>query len=143
MSSILFKTTLKGISKMEAMVERAKTILGWIDARKKRCEITKCVFSITTPKINNIYNDKTIKKIEEMLKRNNVNSGCFDTISSSWNLNRDWVVTDEIDCIVEYCGVYPVNWCINDVVELERMETEGEIIILVDWIVDGEYVPNH
>lgn len=128
---------------METKIEMAKTIQGWIDARKERGEIYRCVFSITTPKITNFYDDETIAKINKMLKRNNVNSDRFDTRSSSWNLNREWIVTDEMDCIVEYCGVYPINWDINDVVELERMETEGEIVVLVDWIVDGKYIPNH
>ena len=51
--------------------------------------------------------------------------------------------TGDIDCIVEFCGVYPIDWDIDDVVEFERMETEGEIIAMVDWIEDGEHIPNH
>ena len=38
---------------------------------------------------------------------------------------------------------YPINWSIDDVAEFERMETEGEIIVLVDWIEDGRHIPNH
>lgn len=48
-----------------------------------------------------------------------------------------------MDCIVEFCGVYPVDWNIDDVVDFERMETEGEIVVTVGWIEDGKYIPNH
>lgn len=112
-------------------------IRKWIDARKERGEITKCMFYITVPKNTDLYNNETIKKIEGILDKNHVSYGRFDTVCGAWNLNRDWIETGEMDCIVEFCGVYPVDWDIDDVVEFERMETEGEIIAMVDWIEDG------
>lgn len=125
------------------MEKRAETIREWIEARKERGEITKCMFYITVPKRTNLIKDETIKKIEGILVKNNIAHGHVDTVCGAWNLNRDWIETGEIDCIVEYCGVYPVNWDIDDVVEFERMECDGEIIVLVDWIVDGKHIPNN
>ena len=37
--------------------------------------------------------------------------------------------------------MYPVGWDMDDVAECERMETEGEIIVSVDWIEDGKHIP--
>lgn len=125
------------------MTERAKTIREWIAARKERNEITKCMFYITVPKNTDIYRDETIRKIEDILDRNRISHGYFDTICGAWNLNRDWIETGEMNCIVEFCGVYPVDWDIDDVVEFERMENEGEIVALVYWIEDGKHIPNH
>lgn len=125
------------------MEKREKIIQTWIDARKECGEITKCMFYITVPKVTDIYKDETIKKVEDILDRNKVSHGAVDTVCGAWNLNRDWIETGEIDCIVEFCGVYPVDWEISDVAELERMECDGEIIVQVDWIMDGKHIPNH
>ena len=125
------------------MRKRTEVIQEWIDARKERGEITKCMFYITVPKDTDIYKDETIKKIEGILDKNHASHGHVDTVCGAWNLNRDWIETGEIDCIVEFSGVYPVNWDVDDVAELERMETDGEIIVLVDWIEDGKHIPNH
>lgn len=125
------------------MRKRTEVIREWIDARKERGEITKCMFYITVPKDTDIYKDETIRKIEGMLDRNHASHGHVDTVCGAWNLNRDWIETGEIDCIVEFCGVYPIDWDLEDVAEFERMETEGEIIALVDWIEDGKHIPNH
>lgn len=125
------------------MEKRAEVIQEWIHARKARNEITKCIFHITVPKATDIDKDETIKKMEEILDKNHVSHGHVDTVCGTWNLNREWIETGEMDCIVEYGGVYPVNWDLEDIVEFEHMETNGEIIVMVDWIVDGEYIPNH
>lgn len=127
------------------MEDRKELIQEWINARKEAGEKpVQCMFHITVPRADaNLREDKTIRKVEEMLARNGATSGHVDTVPGAWNLNRDWIETGLIDCIVEFCGVYPVSWDMDDVVELERMETEGEIIILVDWFKDGKYVPNN
>lgn len=125
------------------MGKRAEVIQGWIDAGKERGETTKCMFYITVPKCSDLDKDGTVKKIEGILDRNRVGHGHVDTVCGAWNLNREWIETGVIDCIVEFCGVYPVNWDISDVAEFERMETEGEIVALVDWIENGRHIPNH
>lgn len=126
-------------------VERAETIHSWIDARKKQ-EITKCVFYITIPQnlgALNVCKDHRIKRIEEILSKNHVNYRYVDTVSGAWNLDKVWIETDTLDCIVEYCGVYPISWDIEDVVEFEQLEQEGRITVLVHWITDKGHVPNH
>ena len=93
------------------MEKRTEVIQEWIDARRERGEAaTKCMFYITVPKDTDLYKDETIKKIEGILDKNHVSHGHVDTVCGAWNLNRDWIETGEIDCIVEFCGVYPVNW---------------------------------
>lgn len=127
------------------MEDRKELIQEWINKRKEAGEKpVPCMFHITVPRADvNLREDKTIRKVEEILVRNGVSSNNVDTVPGAWNLNRDWVETGLIDCIVEFCGVYPVGWNMDDVVELERMETEGEIIICVSWLKDGKYVLNH
>lgn len=123
--------------------ERMEIIRNWINARKEDNEVTRCIFYITVPKYTDILKDETMKKVEAMLERNNVTCNRIDTVSGAWNLNRDWIETGKMDCIVEFCGVYPIKWNMKDVVEFERMENDGEILVLVDWIQDGKYIPNH
>lgn len=50
--------------------------------------------------------------------------------------------------IVEFCGVYPVEWDINDVVLLEELYYNRDIYIKVFWKKESEdgtikYIPNN
>ena len=45
------------------MRKRTEVIQEWIDARKERGEITKCMFYITVPKDTDIYKDVTLSLI--------------------------------------------------------------------------------
>lgn len=49
----------------------------------------------------------------------------------------------DIDCIVEYCGVYPIGWNLDDIIEYECMENNGEIVIITYWIKNKEHIPNN
>ena len=103
-----------------------------------------CMFDITVPwEIIDKDKDERFFEIKEILDRNNVTYGFVDTVPGSWNLNDDYLETDKIECIVEYCGVYPVHWNINDVVRLEELHNAGKLVINV-CIVDeaGNYIPN-
>lgn len=122
---------------------RAETVKDWIDDRVARGDIKEVVFYITVPENCSLRKNETIGKVEAMLDKYKISHGHVDTLPGSWNLNRDWVETGHFHAIVEFCGVYPVGWDMADVVELERMETSGEIIIMADWIVGGEHVPNN
>lgn len=126
------------------MKNKGEIINNWIKARKERNQTSKMVFFITVPRVDvNIYEDEQMRQVSEILKRNNVNHNFVDTIPGSWNLNRDWIETEEIESIVEYCGVYPVNWNMDDVVKLEELDGTGKIIILVYKVnKDGELIPN-
>lgn len=127
------------------MKNRREAIQSWIDARKERGQTSKMVFRITVPCVNiNVYKNKQIQRISEMLDRNNVKYNYVDTVPGAWNLNRDWIETDPMESIVEYCGVYPVDWDIDDIVALEDLESKGRIIILATELTeDGKYIPNH
>lgn len=125
------------------MKNRSEIIQEWINERKEKNEITKCVFNITVPKCTDIDENETIKKIKAIFEKNTVNFKRIDTVCGAWNLDREWIESGEMNCIVEYGGVYPVNWDIDDVVEFERMETNGEIVVLVECLENGQYVPNH
>ena len=126
------------------MDSRIETLQKWIDARKECDEITNMMFTISAVAAP-CFDVTTIEnKVMELLDRNGVGYSKVDTVSGAWNLNRDWIETDIIPCAVEYCGCYPVEWSIEDVAELERMENEGEIIIVATHRTDdGEYIPNH
>lgn len=127
------------------MRTRGDTIQTWIDARKEKGQTSKMVFYITVPCVNiNIYEDKIMQLISEILDRNNVKYNCVDTVPGAWNLNREWIETDSIESVVEYCGVYPVDWNIQDVITLEELESIGDIVVLAFEITDdGKCVPNH
>jgi len=102
-------------------------------------------FSVTTPKHSEDFHDNpTILKIIKLFEKYGHKIGAVDTVMGAYNLNRDWLEHDgTVKCYVEYCGVYPIEWDTEDVAEFDRMENEGEIVVLVNWIVNGEYVPNH
>lgn len=117
------------------MKDRKQTIQEWIDRRKEDKEITECAFYITVPKfIDDLYENDVIKKIWDMLNRNKVTYERVDTVPGAWNLNKEWIETGHMDCIVEYCGAYPIHWNMDDIIEFERMEKEGEIVVQVHCI---------
>ena len=129
------------------MGNRANEIQKWIDNRlMDNQKPYKIMFEISVPKNNlqeNKYENPIYKKIIELLNKYSINFGFVDTVEGSFNLNRDWLETDDVECFVEYCGIYPIHWNIEDVVEFERMENDGEIIVLAFWHEDEKYTPNH
>lgn len=130
------------------MENRASEIKRWIEHRlKEKQEPYKVMFAVTIPKINvneSIYDNIILKKVQDLFNKYSIKTGFVDTISGSFNLNRDWLETkDDVECFVEYCGVYPIHWDIEDIVELERMEYDGEIFLKVWWHKGDEYIPNH
>ncbi|WP_462415613.1 hypothetical protein [Eubacterium ramulus] len=130
------------------MEERKKILSMWIGNRVKDNEIAKCMFDITVPKLEEtLYENEHIKKVCAMLDKYGIKHMKVDTIPGSFNLDRDWIETDSstpIECAIEYPGAYPINWDIEDVVMLEKMDQNGDIIIRVMWITeDGKLVQNH
>lgn len=127
-------------------MNRAETIYKWIEGRKVDGQKPiSCIFYITVPNLlENITEDKTIKNVVGILNKYNIEWNIVDTVPGSFNLNRDWIETSDINCYIEYCGCYPVEWDIDDVTELESLEYEGKIIIKVLWHQeDGTYVQNN
>lgn len=130
------------------MKNRKEEILGWIKARKENNQKPyNCVFQITIPKFEiyeSIENNKYIKEVIGILEKYNIKWNSVDSIGGAFCLNRDWIETSDIPCYVEYCGVYPTEWDIEDVVRLEQLEYNGDIIIKVLWhMEDGKYIANN
>lgn len=130
------------------MEERKKILSMWIGNRVKDNEIAKCIFDITVPKLEEmLYENEHIKRVCAMLDKYGIKHMKVDTIPGSFNLDREWIETDSstpIECAIEYPGAYPINWDIEDVVMLEKMDQNGDIIIRVMWITeDGKLIQNH
>ena len=129
-------------------MDRDKLISSWIETRKSNEEKPMpCIFQITVPEVlkDGILEDHgNIKVLTTIFDKYNVKWKAVDTIGGAYNLNRDWVETADIPCYIEYCGVYPIEWDIEDVVTLERMDYEGKVIIRVLWHPEeGKYIPNN
>ena len=127
------------------MKKRAECIAEWIKARREAGELTRCRFYISTPKCDeneSIYRPKDPYLLEALgiLERNGTEYGFCDTVEGTYNLNRDFIETDIMDCAVEFCGVYPADWKPEDVARFEEMEYNGNIMVVVTWYkADGSY----
>lgn len=104
-----------------------------------------CIFQITTPKWQEILtNDESIKSIVKILDKYNIKWNEVDTVSGAFNLNRDWIETGDINCFIEYSGVYPVEWDAEDAATLAELDAEGKLTIRVIWHPEKEkYIPNN
>lgn len=129
------------------IMNRKETIMKWINARERDNEKPMpCIFYITVPRFleGTLSDDENIKEILNILDKYNIEWMNVDTISGAYNLNRDWIETEDIPCYIEYCGVYPTKWDIEDIVKLESLEYEGKIMINVLWHPEEDkYIPNH
>lgn len=104
-----------------------------------------CYFDIRINGFNgNIYKDKKIKEITDILDKNNVEWNVCDTVGGAFNLNDDWIETKEMECAIEYSGVYPIHWKDRkDIATLAYLSYIGYLSIHV-MVKDGDYhwVPN-
>ena len=124
------------------MENRKTEIQQMINSRLENNETIDCVFQIL------LLKEKSKPIIEDLLKRNGYNTYTVDTIDGCWNLNDDWYELNDVKSIVEYCGVYPVEWDIEDVVLLEKLYYDRDIYIKVLWKQTDEngntiYIPNN
>ncbi len=132
-------------------MDRADEIKMYIKDRMEYNEKPFLVkFYISTPAFNCCYGDlnrdENIKKALDILEKNKVKYTSCDTYPGTFNLNQEWICFDDpIEAIVEFCGVYPIHWDINDVVEFEKLIIDGKIIVMVDWYdEEGNYIgQNH
>lgn len=121
---------------------RMVEIQDMIDNRVKNNDIVKCLFQI-------LLLNKDVKSIvKNVLIKNGCDINIVDTISGCWNLNDDWYEVSDIEAAVEYCGVYPIKWNIEDVVTLEELYNNRDIYIKVLWKIEDEngtikYIPNN
>ncbi|MCM1235749.1 MAG: hypothetical protein NC489_37110 [Ruminococcus flavefaciens] len=123
---------------------RKEMIQTCIKGRKEKDELAPCIFYISPADIRKgVYDNPTVQKVSSILNKYHISHGFCDTVLGSYNLNRDWIETDVINCAIEYCGAYPADWDIEDIMTLEDMEYSGEILIQVVWKVEDKYELNH
>lgn len=127
-------------------VLRGKEIKNYIQSRVREKDTVKCIFyikNLSRVGNDNIYSDLSTNPFLQMVQKY-TELNVVDTVSGSWNLNDDWYETREIECIIEYGGVYPINWNIYDVVFLEDMVNSNKFFIQVFYIdSNGKMIPNN
>ena len=121
---------------------RKNEIQNMIADRLADNNTVNCLFQIL------LLKEESKDILENLLKRNGYETYTVDTVEGCWNLNDDWYEIDNVESIVEFGGVYPVKWNINDVVLLEELYYNRDIYINVFWKKENEdgtiqYIPNH
>ena len=129
-------------------MSRVDLISEWIEKRMNDGEKPMpCIFQITIPKFledERLEDDENIKVLTNIFDKYGIDWQSVDTIGGAFNLNRDWIETKDIPCYIEYCGVYPVKWDVEDVATLEELDYDGKVIIKVLWHPeDGKFIPNN
>ena len=124
------------------MSDRKQEIKKLIDKRLKNNDTINCLFQIL------LINEAAKAIVENLLTKNGYDIYTVDTISGCWSLNDDWYELDNVESIVEYCGVYPVKWDLDDIVLLEDLYYNRDIYINVLWKKENrnktiKYIPNH
>ena len=124
------------------MSDRKQEIKKLIDNRLKNNDTINCLFQIL------LINEAAKAIVENLLTKNGYDIYTVDTISGCWSLNDDWYELDNVESIVEYCGVYPVKWDLDDIVLLEDLYYNRDIYINVLWKKENrnktiKYIPNH
>lgn len=112
--------------------DRKNAIQNMIADRLVDNNTVNCIFQIL------LLKEESKDILEELLKRNGYEICTVDTVSGCWNLNDDWYELDNVESIVEYCGIYPVKWDINDVVLLDELYYNRDIYINVFWKKEKE-----
>lgn len=127
----------KGFMYSSNTVSLADKISSMILSRINNNELVPCQFMISKT-----YDDKYVKEITDIFDKYRVEYDTVDTASGAFNLNRDWIQTDStvspIPCAVEFSGVYPASWDIEDVIKLVKLEEEGKILVRVYYIGEDE-----
>lgn len=105
-------------------------------------ELIPCQFSISET-----FDPKYVEEMTDIFDKYGLEYKTADTLPGAFNLNRDWIQTDHIKspipCAVEFCGAYPANWDIEDVIKLIKLEDEGKIIVMVYYINGDDLIPNN
>lgn len=122
--------------------KRCEQIKSWIDERIKDNDTVNCLFWIL------LLKEEGKESLDYLLDKYGYTNGTVDTVGGCWNLDDGWYELTDIESVVEYCGVYPVKWDIEDVVLLERLYNSRAIYISVMYKIKKEdgsikYIPNH
>lgn len=113
------------------MKDRKVEIENYFRTKKYSYEIK---FAISPINITNrtIESNKFIKEFLKLLDKYNIsfsieNRQCT-TYIRPFNLYRNWIVTDLIECIEVKEGVYPLNWNIEDLLLLDKLANKSDLI---------------
>lgn len=105
---------------------KAFRIKSMIDDRVKKSDYIRCLFKVL------ILDDSVRKSFEELLRRYNHSTDTVDTVPGCWCLNDDWYEFQE-DAIIEYGGIFPINWNLGDLVYLEELYFSRKVYIDVHY----------
>lgn len=112
----------------------ASRIQRWINTRMENKDYRNTLFSVL------VLDPAYEKQVLELIKRNYPHYNRVDTMLGCWCLDDDWYEF-YADAITEYCGVYPVNWNIADVVFLEELYLRRKIYIDAAWVTKDGLMP--
>ena len=112
----------------------ASRIQRWIVKRMEAKDYIRTLFSVL------VLDPSYEKQVIELIERNYPHYNRVDTKLGCWRLDDDWYEF-YADAITEYCGVYPVNWNIADVVFLEELYLRRKIYIDAAWVTKDGLMP--
>lgn len=128
--------------KQPVLLNKIKQIIQ--NAEKE--DIHKVAFLFSNPDTNeNIFDNENIKEIISILDKYQIMYNKVDTIQGQFNMNRDWIETETpIKAVSCYCGVYPINWKIEDCLTIEQLEYSGKLLIRAYLVDDkGKYLEDN
>lgn len=90
----------------------------------------KVVLKFSPPEVSwKFRENRDIRRIEDILSEYNIDSRITYEDEGSFNLNRQWLETDVIDCFIYDYGVYPIDWKVEDLQVLEELDYRGKLIV--------------
>lgn len=99
----------------------------------------RIILKFSPPEVSwKFLENKYIKQIRDILFEYNIESRITYEDKGSFNLNRQWLETDVIDCFVYDYGVYPIGWKAEDLQILEDLDYKGKLIIRYFFKNEGD-----
>ena len=113
------------------MQTRLESVIKSMEDKISRGEIPdRVILKFSPPEVSwKFLENENIKLIKEVLSCYNIDSRITYEDKGSFNLNRQWLETDVIECFIYDYGVYPVDWKIEDLQILEDLDYKGKLII--------------
>lgn len=110
---------------------RIESVIKSMESKLSRGEIpNKVVLKFSPPEVSwKFLENDSIRQIRDILSEYNIDSKITYEDKGSFNLNRQWLETDGIDCFIYDYGVYPVDWNVEDLQILENLDYSGKLII--------------
>ena len=91
--------------------------------------------------IDSIGDYEEIKAVIVLLDKYKIKWSYVDTVSGNFDLNRMYIETDLIPAVIEYSGVNPIGWDVDDIQKLYMLDYSGAIRIVVSvYDENGKYL---